>query len=152
MNEDERPKLIVNEPSGKGLLLPKQFQGGQPTDEKGKCIPCRGTGAIFHGIQIINPVCTGGRIISVEKTEQDWKPCRCYLGQFWRSFHPLNIQARLIYPGRPWHKDVIEALEREKSRIVQEAGGSYAPHQDTFLSDLDTLRGVRTINHTATQE
>ena len=118
------------------LWLPAGYQGKSILGPDGKCMTCRDTGAIFHGLRLINPHCEDGRIRYVERVEQDWQPCSCYRGQRWQIFHPLNVRALLTFPGRPWHTVVMEELERVKTEIIRAAGGTYAPFQDTFLSDL----------------
>lgn len=118
------------------LWLPAGYAGKSISAPNGDCLSCRNTGAIFEGLRLIEPYCEDGKIKSVKRVEMDWKPCSCYHGQLWRSFHPINIQARLIHPTKPWHKVVIDELERQKVEIIRAAGGSYVAHQDTFLQDM----------------
>lgn len=118
------------------IWLPANYAGKSIKAPNGDCLSCRNTGAIFEGMRLIAPHCVNGRIVYVKTIEQDWKPCDCHYGQFWRSFHPLNIRAKLTYPGKPWHQTVKDELERQKVEIIRAAGGSYVAHQDSFLSDM----------------
>lgn len=126
------------------ILVPKGFQGkellrghasnldkdgGVPAE--GECMKCRGTGAIFHKIWLEDFEISDGRIIKATP-KMAWFKCRCYLGQFWIRFHPVNVRARLL---PKWGNDVREALEQEKERLIRESGGNYRAGQDTFLSD-----------------
>lgn len=134
----------INRSKNVHILVPKGFQGkellrghasnldkdgGVPSE--GECMTCRGTGAIFHKIWLEDFEISDGRIIKATP-KMAWLKCKCYLGQFWIRFHPLNVRARL-FPK--WGKDIKEALEREKATLIRESGGSYEPGQDTFLRD-----------------
>lgn len=114
------------------ILVPKGFQGKQMLGPDGKCMTCKGTGGVLHKVWLEDPHVIDGKIIScVPKTA--WEKCRCYMGAFWIRFHPINVQARL-FPF--WRKELNEALEREKARIISDCGGNYEPGSDTFLKDL----------------
>lgn len=121
------------------ILVPKGFQHGElmtakeidPASPQGTCIKCKGTGGVFHKLWLEDPHVSDGRIVSCTP-KMAWERCRCYLGQFWRQFHILNVKARLL---PKWKAEIKEALEREKQRIISESGGSYEPGRDTFLSD-----------------
>ena len=127
------------------ILVPRGFQNKEllratrgishdasDTPSDGECITCKGTGAIFHKIWLENFHVVDGRILNATP-KMAWFRCKCGWGQFWIRFHPINVRARL-FPK--WRKEIREALEQEKARIIRESGGSYDPYSDTFLDDL----------------
>lgn len=126
------------------VLVPRGFQNREllraerginhdayDTPANGECIKCRGTGAIVEHVFIKDFTVVDGRIVSATPG-MTLSKCRCYRGQFWIRFHPLNVQAR-VFPK--WMKEIREMLEQEKARIIRDSGGSYDPHSDTFLKD-----------------
>jgi len=128
------------------ILVPKGFQNREllqaeqglnhdPSDRpaEGKCMKCKGTGAIVLGISLLDPEVVEGRIINCKPSFSLVK-CKCYLGAFWIKFNHLNVQARIV---PHWAKEIREMLEREKARIIRESGGNYNPHQDSFLNDCN---------------
>lgn len=139
------------------ILVPKGFQGKEllratqginhdASDKpaEGECIKCKGTGAVLHKVWLENYRVIDGKIVEATP-KMAWTKCKCYMGQFWLKFHPLNVQARLM---PKWGKEAREMLEREKADIINKCGGNYTPGQDTFLDDI----GYKPPQETALQK
>lgn len=135
------------------ILVPKGFQNRQllkankgishdatDTPGEGVCVSCRGSGAIPHKVWLEDFEVVDGRIVKATP-KMGWFKCKCYMGQFWLRFHPVNVEARLM---PVWEKELREMLEREKAHIISESGGNYLAGQDTFLKDIGYKAPVQT--------
>lgn len=135
MTDEKKPHILVPRGFQNRELL--KGEAGNLDDAslaaRGECVKCKGTGAVLHRVRLVDPHVVDGKIVKC-KPEIDLFRCKCYMGQFWRSFHPLNVRAKFL---PKWEKEVRDALEAEKARIIRESGGSYDPHSDTFLRDLE---------------
>lgn len=128
------------------ILVPEGFQNREllraekgishdasDTPSDGVCIKCKGTGAIPHKVWLTNYRVENYKIVTAE-INMAWLKCRCYKGQFWIRFHPLNVQARLV---PHWQKELYEMKEREKERIIRDSGGEYDSAKEQFLKHLE---------------
>lgn len=138
MSEDDKKNVHILVPKGfQNRELLKAEKGlshdASDTPANGECIKCKGTGAIPHKVWLENPEVVEYRIVNCV-VKMAWFKCKCYKGQFWLRFHPLNVQARLV---PQWSKELTEMKERAKAEVIQASGGNYNPHTDTFLRDLE---------------
>lgn len=128
------------------ILVPRGFQRGNllrpekgishdasDTPADGVCMTCKGTGAVPHKVWLSDYVIEDYQIETC-KVNTSWTKCSCFRGQWWRSFHPLNVQARLI---PHWSAELKKMLVQAKELVQRESGGKYDSAVDTFLKHLE---------------
>jgi hypothetical protein len=127
------------------VLVPRGFQNREllraekgishdasDTPSDGECMKCKGTGAVPERVWLEDFEIVDGRIVTATP-KLAWSKCRCYMGQFWIRFHPVNVKAKLL---PKWKTELRDMLEQEKASLIRQSGGNYEPGRDTFLADI----------------